>query len=408
MAEFDFHISYCYKSHKYSQAVIQHVFRYLSATTGVKFYFDNQYPAIGNIADEKNIKFFIADENDAVAEIASRLSLSIKMGPFSNDRHQPANDRLLSEIISAFIGDLRKAGLIPERKPAISLWPDKYSFGLVVTHDVDILRRTLLGGLRLWVNGHLPGGVKAISDSLRWRLGLAQNPYNRFREWQKLEDELGLKSTYFIFAGNRQHNFDPVYKLSWLPFKSIPDRAIALHSSIGCYTGQGLCGPKGELELASKSKIIGIRPHYLSAYLPELWQAAYDSGFSYSSTLGFDDAIGFIRGIDLPFYPFDIVADKPIPILEIPIAIMDCGLIGNSDASSDDILSKGVELIDRVAQSGGLILLDWHQRTLYTCDYPGWGELFRNLIIKARNRNAHFTTVEKIEADMKSRIETGI
>ncbi len=129
-------------------------------------------------------------------------------------------------------------------------------------------------------------------------------------------------------------------------------------------------------------KVLGIRPHYLSAYLPEFWQAAADIDFEYSSTLGFDDAIGYVRGIDLPFYPFDTTNERPLPILEIPIAIMDCGLIGSSDANSPEIFSMGVKLIDRVAEGGGLIVLDWHQRTLYNRDYPGWGELFRKLIEK--------------------------
>jgi hypothetical protein len=276
---------------------------------------------------------------------------------------------------------------------------------VAVTHDVDILRRTILGGLRLWVNGHLPGGLKAVTDSIKWRLGLGSNPYDCFAKWWQLEDSRGLKSTYFIFAGARQHNYDPVYELSWIPFDKIPGREIALHSSIGCYMGQGLCEPKNQLELKSNSPIRGLRPHYLSAFMPEYWQAAFDSGFEYSSSLGFDDAIGFVRGIDLPFYSFDLGADRHIPILEIPIAIMDCGLIGPSDALSDKTAASGIRLMEKVAKSGGLIVLDWHQRTLYNPDYPGWGALFEKLIDFAVASDANFMSLEEINSLMRSRFD---
>jgi hypothetical protein len=406
MGEAGIRIPYCYKSEKYSDNAIRHLFRYISAVSGIKFNWDENSPAVSNIGTYQSAKYRIAEKNDELARILSQLTFTLKMGPYSNEKHRPSDEPLLSENIQKFIGNLMNAGLVAENWPAISLWPERSSFGLAVTHDVDILRRSIFGGLRLWVNGHLPGGLKAIADSVKWRLGIGRNPYNCFDLWQKLETDGKFKSTYFIFAGPRQHNFDPVYQTSWISFERIEDRAIALHSSIGCYMGQGLCEPRNQLESLSKSRVVGIRPHYLSAYLPEFWQAAYDSGFEYSSTLGFDDAIGYLRGLDLPYYPFDISSDKPLSILEIPIAIMDCGLIGNSDALADDVVSKGYNLLERSAKSGGLIVLDWHQRTLYNRDYPGWGSLFGKLIDRAKSNDAHFTTLEEINASMKSKFDT--
>ncbi len=148
-------ISYHYNSRKYSQEVIGHVFRYISALTGSIFYPDEQAPAISNIENVNN-KLFINTVNDAIAEIASRLTLSIKIGPYSNDRHKPFNGPLLSEIVSGFVDDLHEAGLIPKQKSTISLWPSTRRFGLVVTHDVDIIRRTVLGGLRFGLTATFP------------------------------------------------------------------------------------------------------------------------------------------------------------------------------------------------------------------------------------------------------------
>ena len=74
----------------------------------------------------------------------------------------------------------------------------------------------------------------------------------------------------------------------------------------------------------------GVRPHYLSVSLPEYWRKSAELGFEYSSCLGFDEEIGFYRGIDLPFMPFDADNDTPLEIVEIPIAVMDCGLINDN------------------------------------------------------------------------------
>ena len=150
------------------------------------------------------------------------------------------------------------------------------------------------------------------------------------------------------------------------------------------------------LEAATQTNLMGLRPHYLSAFYPEYWQAAAGAGFTYSSALGFDQDIGFWDGIDLPYYPFDQSNDKAIDLLEIPIAIMDCGLIGEQSAESEKALERAMRLIDQASATGGLIVLDWHQRTFYNRDYPGWRELFTKIVRYGKGKGAQFYRLEEI------------
>ena len=412
MAEISRRVSYKYHSPSLTTAAVAHTFSYLSALTGINFCEDEYKPEIwrGDSGRPSTTKLSISPINDYIAQIAQKLAIAIKLGPYSNDRYYPASPDIptLSEIVSGFVAEMAKAEIIPYQERAITLWPDGKKFGLAVTHDVDILRRTVAGGIKLMMNNHLPGGGAALADSIYWRLGLRKNPYNQLNRWAELERELGIGSTYFVFAGERAHNFDPIYKPRQFPFDklSVDHNNVSLHSGIGSHKGDGMAKAKADLEKISGAKISGVRPHYLSAFFPEYWQAARDFGFEYSSSFGFDDAIGFIDGIDLPFRPFDGTKDRPLPVLEIPIAIMDCGLIGDSSAESDEVFSRGAALIEKASKSGGLIVLDWHQRTLYNRDYPGWGKLFRALIVKASELGANFVTLEEISARMNSRRES--
>jgi hypothetical protein len=213
---------------------------------------------------------------------------------------------------------------------------------------------------------------------------------------------LGVKSTYFVFDGRRRHRLDPKYKLDLLSSSFIKliqnHMEIAIHTSVECFSGKGISQSKSSIEDCARIVLTGLRPHYLSAFFPEYWLAAADAGFAYSSVLGFDSDIGYWDGIDLPFYPFNSAGDESIPILEIPISVMDCGLIGDQPADSSRVFERAMGIVDRAASTGGLIVLDWHQRTFYNRDYPGWVELFAKIVRYAGGKGACFLKLNEIAA----------
>lgn len=422
-------VRYGYVNDRYSARAIRHAFAYISAVTGIRFipslpdadlWRSDRGPipvsarvvlGAGTIAGERILLLQMILEDDPIEKIIDKLSLATRIGPFSNtdSGRGRMGGQLLSRLISDLVRSLAETGVISRASREIDLWPDGKRFALAVTHDIDIARRSVKGSVRLLFKRTPPGRFKGLYDSIRSSIGNRRNPYDKISEWIKIEEGLGIKSTFFIFAGPRRHRDDPKYSLDMFSDALEDIRRngceLALHSGINCYEGGGLGNSRSVLEDHAGFNIVGLRPHYLSAHLPRYWRSAAESGFSYSSCLAFDDDIGHFDGIDLPIIPFDEEKDKAIDLVEIPIAIMDCGLIRNEAANSDEVVSRGKDLIDRTAESGGMIVLDWHQRTLYNPDYPGWGELFRTITGYALRKEAYSATMEQVSSLLNARMK---
>jgi hypothetical protein len=421
-------VRYGYVNHRYSAQAIRHAFAYISAVTGIRFrpslsdvdlWRSDNSPipdsarvilGAGTIPGERILPSQLIFEDDPVEKIIDKLSLAARMGPFSDTElsGRRIGGQLLSSLVTDLVRSLAETDVISKKSRQIDLWPDGRRFALAVTHDVDIARRSMKGSIRLLFKRTPPGRFKGLYDSIRSSFGKQRNPYDRISEWIKTEEDLRVKSTFFIFAGPRRHRDDPKYSLDMFSGSLEDIRRngceLALHSGINCYEGDGLTDSRSGLGNYAGFNIVGLRPHYLSAHLPQYWRSAAESGFSYSSCLAFDDDIGHLDGIDLPFIPFDKEKDTAIDLVEIPLAIMDCALIRNEAAGSDEVISRGKDLIDQAADSGGMIVLDWHQRTLYNPDYPGWGELFRTITSYALRKEAYSATMEQISSLLKARM----
>lgn len=427
-------IDYSCKSGKFSRSAVKHAFNYLSAFSGMRFIENHDKPVIwrGNVSEAPETARVIINsesrksnnsgaintaqsngpvilESDPIEQIIEKISVKVKMGPHAAERIQPNNsiEESLCRIIMNFYKILLKANVISDNTK-VSLWPSSHKFCVIVTHDVDMIYRSIPGSLKLLFKKDVPGGVRGLYDSIRSALGLVKNPYDKIQDWIDLENEYGIKSTYFVFAGDRTNNLDPKYGISDLK-RSLnlieqSGHELALHTGIGCNTGKDIKESKTELTNVAQTEIYGMRPHYLSAFAPRYWHSAAENGMQYTSCLGFDEDIGFYNGIDLPFIPFDIEKDSPIDIVEIPIAIMDCGLIGEGEEDYEEIIQKGINFIKGVKDVGGILVLDWHQRTMYNHDYPGWVDVFKGLIDYAQKNGACFCTMEQAAKNLKDKM----
>ncbi len=90
-----------------------------------------------------------------------------------------------------------------------------------------------------------------------------------------------------------------------------------------------------ELEGIIHEKVIGTRQHNLNLDIPETWEYQIMAGLQYDTSLGFKDTIGFRWGTSFPFYP--LYSGKTIPMLEIPLIIMDICLESCENKESDCI-----------------------------------------------------------------------
>ncbi len=76
---------------------------------------------------------------------------------------------------------------------------------------------------------------------------------------------------------------------------------------------------KQRLEDVIKKEMLGCRHHYLRVRFPESWKLYAQTGFKYSSNMGWGSGCqGFRAGTCLPYYPL-----KEYSLLEIPFQLMD-------------------------------------------------------------------------------------
>lgn len=313
-------------------------------------------------------------------------------------------------------------------------WPGDAEFAVCLTHDIDNvskhnprhdLRRGItrarsklqqpvsddyLSGIGpLSAAKSLAGGVaSATRDSLRQN----DDPLHCFERWLEIEDEFDAHSTFFFLPEDTEtpHASDPKYRYSdQVTFdgkhytvgemaSAIDDRGweIGLHPSWYAYDdADKLSRQKKKLEAQVGSKVKSVRQHYLH-YDPRRTPEAHDeAGFMFDSTLGFNRNVGFRRGTSYPWRQRDITGDEELEITEIPLTIQDIALLRDDCLALDvDAALDYIELLaDRVQETGGVLTLSWHARSLADEDAM-W--LYRRTLEKIADRDVWFGSVAEI------------
>jgi hypothetical protein len=142
---------------------------------------------------------------------------------------------------------------------------------------------------------------------------------------------------------------------------------------------------------------LGIRMHWL--YFDEKSPAILEqSGYTYDSTLGYNDAIGYRNGTTQVFRPRG--ATK---LLELPLNIQDTALLfpGRMHLSEAEALVRCDRLIARTRRLGGVLTINWHDRSL--APERNWDEVYRDLLIKLRDNAPWFAQAREAVAWFRRR-----
>jgi len=280
------------------------------------------------------------------------------------------------------------------------LWPNQRSFALALSHDVDRVAKrwqyfyyttlAVLNGQanRVWRHVQSFGALLQGDD-----------PYWNFGRIMALEEELDVRSTFFLLNEQGQASlFRPRSMVLFLGRYSMEEKRVrriirelhaggwevGLHGSYNSFRDEALLRrEKSELETILGEPVMGIRQHYLNLDIPETWQIQASVGFAYDSSLGFSDRLGLRWGASRPFYPRVTLTGSEIPILEIPQAMMDSHLIGVEDA-----WSRVQALIDTVERQQGVLTINWHQRVFNPWEYQEHQDMYCRIVRECRKRGA--------------------
>jgi peptidoglycan/xylan/chitin deacetylase (PgdA/CDA1 family) len=252
-------------------------------------------------------------------------------------------------------------------KPA---YPNGCSWALCLTHDVDDVAVPAIHSA-VWIgSGLMRREAGTAITGLRSCLpGVRRSAYRNFDRIMEMEDKYGAKSTFFFLARPQdfhRRRYDVTHLGADVRRIASSGWEVGLHVAYEGYDDpSSVREQKHIIEDVVGEEVLGARNHYLRFRTPKSWRVASEAGLRYDSTLGFHERLGFRNGMCHPFVPQDCVRHEPVPVLEIPLAVMDAvfmeGLhtVGGVDACLAEMLG----LVDEVAACGGVLTVLWHNDT---------------------------------------------
>ncbi|TMK62384.1 MAG: hypothetical protein E6G60_09415 [Actinobacteria bacterium] len=276
---------------------------------------------------------------------------------------------------------------------------DGARFAIALTHDVDSVRRWTRIGIRgaaARLKDDVLGG--RVREAAREATGLALAPVHRIRgtdpNWRfdRIAAETRRRrasgSTFFVLGGHSDphdgsapETYDRL-RPELLETLGDADAEVALHGSYRAADDASLLEEE-KLRLESLgARPVGQRFHYLRVDPHRNLHAVADVGLAYDSSLAFSDAIGFRAGIARPFRPWDFERERPVDLIEIPLAVMDVTLaerryLGLSPRAAWPRIEW---LLDRAAEHGTAFAVLWHPDRFDPLTSGGWDRLFYRLI----------------------------
>lgn len=274
-------------------------------------------------------------------------------------------------------------------------WPQGRSYGVVLSHDVDDAGRlSPQQGMRMLARATSQGSFRGMARGIYYALaGVGRSlsrrsdPYWNFETVMQLEAEANYRSTFFFVSHASSARRDPPYEVDTPNLRDLLSRLraggweVGTHGSFDSYLDSGALRVQREkLERVSGGPVRGIRQHYLRLQVPETFQAQADAGFAYDATVGYRATVGFRAGAAFPFFPFDQTVGGQFALLELPLTVMDGPLFWQLNLSLSEASARTLALLDTVRSVGGLAVLLWHQRVWYEKRYPGWSQVYEQVV----------------------------
>ncbi len=304
------------------------------------------------------------------------------------------------------------ADRLVERFREIAGGPAPASLTVALTHDIDTPWRW--SGIRAVAGAAARARSAALGrrpqELARELRGLAGLPRHRARgsdpNWcferiAEIERGHDGRSTYFVMAGHHHPAdgaapavYDRVRPAIVTQVMAQGDE-LGLHPSYTASERPGLIGEEREqLEALAGREVRGVRFHYLRhdahATLPQLDRL----GFAYDSSQGYADRPGMRAGLSFPYRPFDVAADRPLRMLELPLVVMDATLAEARylGLPAGEGLERAVATLERAARAGGTVSVLWHNDRFEPAYARGWDRAYDRVLAWVRERGGRLCT----------------
>jgi hypothetical protein len=265
-------------------------------------------------------------------------------------------------------------------RAAVEAGPRGGGFTVALTHDVDTpLRWHGLRAVRAAAGRTRRAALGRQARDLQVELrGIADVPLHRLRgtdpNWsfervREIEAHHGGRSTYFVMAGHTHPADGPAPAAYERVRAAIVAQVLSQGDEVGLHPSyEASERPELLREQAERlaglagGPVAGVRFHYLRHQAHGSLAELDRQGFAYDSSQGFADRPGFRAGFSHPYRPYDLAADRPLRLVELPLVVMDATLaepryLGLTPARG---MARAQMMLERVAQSGGAAAILWH------------------------------------------------
>ncbi len=250
--------------------------------------------------------------------------------------------------------ELRAVGVDPaERTWGAAPW------AVALTHDLDAVRtRRLLAFGGEMIRGRPVSALRRAFGPDRRRSSIDA--------LRALAERHGAAATWFVKPG------------AWTP-EDVPgglDPALVARlrrweadgHEVGWHPGYGTSGRPDRLATEAERFRAAFgraptlaRTHFLR-WADETPTALAAHGVRVDSTLGFAEHPGFRRGTAHPFPIYDLDADRPTDLWEVPLAVMDTTLTGYLGLDAEGVGDALRSVFGAARRSGGVAVVLWHNQ----------------------------------------------
>ncbi len=281
-----------------------------------------------------------------------------------------------------------------------------------LSHDVDRVNFYSIPNIKLFTKSLFGSNRTKYSkkqlrsllmqNMMNYLFKLREDPYWNFGWLRKLENDLGIKSTfYFLLDG--QKDMDAYYKLTnpkiqeLIAFLEKEKCEIGIHGTINSFNNQDELNRCVKLiNEVVQTKAVGIRQHYLKFDHPRTFKLQKKLGLNYDSTLGFAEHEGFRNSFAHPFRPFDFEKQQVIKIWEVPLLVMDRTLFDYRKLTFHEVQDSITSLLYEVNKFNGVFSLLWHNSYFDELLYPGITNFYQNILEEITDHIPNAVTAKKL------------
>lgn len=300
--------------------------------------------------------------------------------------------------------------------------PAGYPFIVALTHDIDFIgiRRhfcdhTMLGFLYRATVGSCRdffGGRLAFGRLARNLFAGAKLPFVYLRLardfWEPfpwlLEVEAGLPATYYLIPfkhrpGRNVKSAHPERRGTGYDVADMPEWAhklikagneIGVHGIDAWHDAAAGRAERARVESVTGAPATGMRVHWLE-FDANSHRALEQAGFSYDTTMGYNETVGYRNGTTQVFRP-----ESATQLLEMPMHIQDGALFypGRLRLTEDAARGACAALVRHVERASGVLTVLWHDRS--HAPERHWGDFYRELVADLKQRRAWFATAGQV------------